>query len=157
MAERCRIGLCFNYDEQFTRGHKCKHIFDITLVNDYDMEEADPGLMMMISAQNSGVRGWRTMFLAGDVLGQGVRILINISATHNVIIINFARWVGLMERRINTTILIGSGDEIACWGACFNVPLRIDSKMFQIDAILVDLNTPWMADLNNILLNFTSS
>ena len=64
-----------------------------------------------------------------------------------------------MERRINTTILVGSGNEIACRGACFNVPLRIDFETFQIDALLVDigvdiaiiLGTPWMTDLGNVL------
>ena len=30
------MGLCFNCDGPFTRGHKCKHLFDITTVNDYD-------------------------------------------------------------------------------------------------------------------------
>jgi hypothetical protein len=34
MAEHHRSGLCFNCDEHFTRSHKCKHIFDITVVND---------------------------------------------------------------------------------------------------------------------------
>ena len=37
------MGLCYNYDEQLTRGHKCKHLCDITLVNDVDLD-----LMMMI-------------------------------------------------------------------------------------------------------------
>lgn len=44
------------------------------------------------------------------------------------------------------------------------MPLRIDSKTFQIDDLLVDLGvdvdvdlgTPWMADLGNILWNFAS-
>ncbi|CAN6305562.1 unnamed protein product [Urochloa humidicola] len=25
--ERCRLGLCFNCDEQYSRGHKCKRLF----------------------------------------------------------------------------------------------------------------------------------
>jgi hypothetical protein len=57
MANRRRMGLCLNRDEQFTCGHKCKHLFDNT--------------------QNSSVRGWRTMSLASIVLGHDVHILIN--------------------------------------------------------------------------------
>jgi hypothetical protein len=64
-----------------------------------------------------------------------------------------------MEHHINTMILIGSSNEIACRGACFNMPLHIDTKTFKTDTILVDLGvdidivlgTPWMANLGSIL------
>lgn len=49
-AERHRMGFYLNYDEPFTRGHKCKHLFDITLVNDYDFDDTDASLVMMIGA-----------------------------------------------------------------------------------------------------------
>lgn len=62
------------------------------------------------------------MFLADVILGQGVRILIDTGATHNVNDINFARIMGIMERRINTTIIIGSGTKITCRSASYNVP-----------------------------------
>ena len=49
MAERRRSGLCFNCDKPFTRGHKYKHLFDITAVNDYDNDtDVDNSLLMMI-------------------------------------------------------------------------------------------------------------
>jgi len=52
MAERRRSGLCFNCDEPFSRGHKCKHLFDITAINDYnnidDDADVDNNLLMMI-------------------------------------------------------------------------------------------------------------
>jgi hypothetical protein len=50
MAGRHQEGLCFNYDESFSCGHKCKMLFEITAVNDYNMEEADASLMMMIGS-----------------------------------------------------------------------------------------------------------
>jgi hypothetical protein len=138
------MGLCLNRDEQFTRGHKCKHLVDIT--------------------QNSSVRGWRTMFLKSIVLGHYVRILVDTGNMHNIIDINFARLVGLMERRIDITILIGSNNETACREAYFNMPLHIATETFQIGAFLVDLGVdidivlgmPWMADLGSILWNFAS-
>jgi hypothetical protein len=48
MAAQHQAGLCFNCDELFSRGHKCKMLFEITAVNDYNVEEADASLMMMI-------------------------------------------------------------------------------------------------------------
>lgn len=49
MAERHRSRLCFNCNEPFTRGHKCKNLFDITTINDYDTDDVDNSLLMMIS------------------------------------------------------------------------------------------------------------
>lgn len=82
--------LCFNCDEKFTRGYKCKHLFNITLVNISNGHEVDPSLMMMISAQNSSVCGWCTMFLVGSILGHGMLILVDTGAIHNILDINFA-------------------------------------------------------------------
>jgi hypothetical protein len=48
MVKQRQAALCFNYDELFSRGHKCKILFEITAINDYDQEEADASLMMMI-------------------------------------------------------------------------------------------------------------
>ena len=42
------MGLCFNCDETFTYRHKCKHLFDITLVNHYNFDDTNASLMMMI-------------------------------------------------------------------------------------------------------------
>lgn len=99
------------------------------------------------------------MFLAGAIMGHGVRILIDTGAMHNIIDTNFAHLVGIMELRINMTILVGSGNEIADQGACFNMPLCINTETFQIDTFLVNLSidvdiilaTPWMANLGTIL------
>ena len=102
----------------------------IIIDNDDDSTDIDPCMMMLIGAPNSAVRGGRTMLLAGAILGQGVRILVDTGATHNVIDSSTARTIGLGEHRITTTVLIGTGTELACRGACFTVPLRIDGKTF---------------------------
>lgn len=47
MVERRRAGLCFNCDEPFACGHKCKMLFEITMVNDCDMDD-NSNLMMII-------------------------------------------------------------------------------------------------------------
>lgn len=45
------------------------------------------------------------MFLASVILGQGVRILIDIGATHNAIDINFSKLMSIMECHINIIIM----------------------------------------------------
>jgi hypothetical protein len=163
MAERCHAGLRFNCDEPFAHGHKCKLLFDITAINDYDLEEADNSLKMMIGRTQSGVQGTSPMYLEGVINGVGVLVLVDSGLTHNVIEINVAHSIGLREQRINTTILVGSGNEVTCYAASFNVPLRIDSDAFDIDAYLLNitydfdvvLGTPWLASLGRVVFDFT--
>jgi hypothetical protein len=56
----------------FAHGHKCKLLFNITVVNDYDLEEADISLMMMIGRTQSGVQGASPMYIEGVINGTGV-------------------------------------------------------------------------------------
>jgi hypothetical protein len=57
MAKHRRSGLCFNCDGPFTRGHKYTHLFDITVVNDYDNNDddtdVDNNLLMTIGTGQS--------------------------------------------------------------------------------------------------------
>ena len=91
--------LCINYDEPFSHGHKCKHLFDITAVNDYDNIDddtnVDNSLLMMIGTGQFPVQGRPPMYLAGVVSGIGVHILVDTGATHNIIDSNVARLIGL--------------------------------------------------------------
>jgi hypothetical protein len=97
----------------------------------------------------------------GVMNGAGVHVLVDSGATHNVIDINVAHSIRLQEQRINTTILVGSGNEVSCHAASFAMPLRIDN---DIDAYLHDigndvdviLGTPWLASLGSVVWDFTN-
>lgn len=79
------------------------------------------------------------MFLVGAILESRVRILIDIGSTH-IIEASFTRLAGLTECHIDTPILISNKSRIACRGACFNIPLRVDNDTFWIDDFSVTLN-----------------
>jgi hypothetical protein len=163
MAARRQARLCFNCDEPFSRGHKCKLLFDITVINSYDTDDSDNSFMMMIGTANAAVRGCTPMYLTGVIAGTGVFILVDTGATHNIIDINVARLIGLREQRIDTTILVGSGNEVTCQAASFSTLLRVDDEVFTIDAFLLDigndidvvLGTPWLASLGRLTWDFT--
>lgn len=40
MADRCKLGLCYNCDEPYIRGHKCPHLFYLEVI-DYIIEEPE--------------------------------------------------------------------------------------------------------------------
>jgi predicted aspartyl protease len=104
------------------------------------------------------------MYLTGMVSETGVHILVDTGTTHNIIDINVARLIGLQQQRINTTILVSSGNEVPCRVSAFNAPLRIDANMFYIDAYLLDigndvdifLGTPWLASLGRLTWDFST-
>ena len=101
MAERRCSRLRFNCNEPFTHGHKCKHLFDITTMNDNnnnnDEADVDNSLLMMIGTDQSLVLGRPPMYLTGVVSETGVHILIDTGATHNIIDINVAHLISLLE------------------------------------------------------------
>ena len=70
------------------------------------------------------------MLLAGAILDQGDWILVDTDTTHNDMDSSITHINGLTECRINTTVLIRSNTELAYWGACFTVLLRINYKTF---------------------------
>jgi hypothetical protein len=104
------------------------------------------------------------MLLVRAILSKGIRILVAIVATHNVINSNITCIIGLAECHITTAMLVGSDTKLACQGDSFTIPLRIHTKKFQIDAFLLSigeyidviLGAPCLAEVGNTLWNFTS-
>lgn len=137
-------------------------LFEITVVNDFIAEDTPDSMMMMIGKPHSGVHGASPMYLEAVINRTRVIALVDSGATHNITDINVARAIGLNEQRIDTTILVGSGNEVSCRRACFNVPLRIASDIFDVNAFLMDigndidviLGAPWLAGLGRITWDF---
>jgi hypothetical protein len=141
-----------------------EHLFDITLVSDYDNDDANPGLMMMIGSYDFRVHGQCTMFLACAKLGERLHILIDTCTIHIVLDIKFSRLANLGEQCVYTTMLVGSGNDIAHPRAYLNISLHINTKMFQLNVLLMDLGVnvdfilcmPWLVVLGNIMWNFVT-
>jgi hypothetical protein len=105
------------------------------------------------------------MYIEGVINGAGVLVLVDSGSMHNVIDINIALSIGLQEQQFNTTILVGSRNEVTCHAASFNVPLRMDSDALNINAYLLNigndidvvLDTPWLASLGHVVFDFTNT
>jgi hypothetical protein len=79
--------------------------FSLIIDADADANAIDHNLLMMIVSLRSVILGRHTMCQAGAILGTDDHMLVDIGATHNFININFACIIGLMEQRINTSVL----------------------------------------------------
>jgi hypothetical protein len=103
--ERCRLGLCYNCDDKFTRGHNhvCKRLFLLE-----GFEEEDDGVATEITEDVrtedtpvfslqalAGVAFTDTMKLEVGLGSTSLVALLDSSSTHNFISEAAARWSGL--------------------------------------------------------------
>lgn len=70
MEERRSKGLCFNNDEPFTRGHKCKRLFWLELVEDEDGNAAEAAAIQEEQSEISlnaivGISSMQNMLIKG--------------------------------------------------------------------------------------------
>jgi hypothetical protein len=91
------------------------------------------------------------MYLVGAVLSIDNHMLIEIGVMHNFIHINFVCLLGLLEHRIHTTFIRGSGNEVPRRATAFVALLRIDTEIFDIDTHLLDIG-----NVNNYINNFAT-
>jgi hypothetical protein len=82
-------------------------------MNDYNTDDVDYNILMMLGTTQSTARGCHLMYLVGVVLDHGAHILVDTGTKHHIIDINFTRLISLLEQHINTTILVGSSTEVS--------------------------------------------
>jgi hypothetical protein len=165
MAERRRLGLCFNCDEKCTRGHNrfCKRIFfvdgveidDIADARDEDAKEAPLFSLQAVA----GVVVAGTMQIA---VGLGAALLVALldsGSTHNFISEEAARRTGLpLRQRPHPTAMVANGERITCAGVIRDAPLLINDYPFSAGLFVmplagydVVLGTKWLGALGPIV------
>ena len=102
MAERRKMGLCYNCDEQYIRGHKCARLFYLE-ASDYIVEEPDdtedapaappfdPDAPMISLSAITGIRAEKTMQLHVHIGAHQFTALLDSGSTHNFISTEAAR------------------------------------------------------------------
>jgi hypothetical protein len=167
MAERHRLGLCFNCNEKYTRGHNrfCRRIFFLDGVEIEDTAEATG------DAENIGeAHCFSLQAVAGDPLAGTMQIamvlgvaslvaLLDSGSTHNFISEEAVRRSGLqLLQRPRLTALVTNGERVTCAGVIRDVPLLIDGDSFPADLYVmplagydVILGTRWLGELEPIV------
>ena len=91
MEERRRLGLCFNCNEKFGRGHNrvCQRIFLIDLAaandDDDDAEESASDEPIVLVLAISGIRTRETMQMGITIGGASFLALLDLGSSHNFI------------------------------------------------------------------------
>jgi hypothetical protein len=167
MAERRRLGLCFNCNEKYTRGHNrfCRRIFFLDGVEIEDAAEAtgdveNDGEAPYFSLQVvAGVPMAGTMQIAVALGVTSLVTLLDSGSTHNFISEEAARRSGLpLRQRPRLTALVANGERVTYTGVIRDAPLLIDGDSFPADLYVmplagydVVLGTRWFGELGPIV------
>jgi hypothetical protein len=183
MAEHQLKCLCYNYNDKYFLGHKCKekNIF-MAISEDISEEDvetpfvsespestditppSDPPEVEPIISLNAltNFSAPQTLKLIGYIKHQKVIILVDSGSTHNFIHCCIAQETHCYIHAINNfQIMIANGGSMKCGGHCENVHLQIGdyhlkSHMFAIDMGGCDivLGADWLRTLGPILMDF---
>jgi hypothetical protein len=180
----CQLkGLCYNCDEKYFLGHKCKEQNLFMAISEDIQEEdvdtppmpespeisdinppSDPPEVEPIISLNALTRFStpQTLKLIGYIKHRKVIILVDSGNTHNFIHHRIAQETHCYIHAVNNfQIMIANGSSMKCGGHCENVHLQIGdyhlkSHMFAIDMGGCDivLGVEWLRTLGPILMDF---
>ncbi|KAL0378423.1 UNVERIFIED_CONTAM: Transposon Ty3-G Gag-Pol polyprotein [Sesamum radiatum] len=153
-------GLCFNCNEKFAPGHKCKAKQFLLLlpgesaldsVSSLDIEPdsppppplppsflsadsiPDPIHFHLSDAAVSGPVSPRTLYLRGCILGHFVTVLVDLGSSHNILQPRVAAFLELPNSLVAFFhVLVGNGASLSCAGYCLAVPLTLQSYKASI-------------------------
>jgi hypothetical protein len=166
MAERRSKGLCYNCDESFITGHKCKKLFLIEGIEEDESESeeettADPQISLH---DINGNHDSCTMKLLAKVAGTTVSVLVDSGSTHNFIREDLIPRLGLnVWKKSGLRVYVANGEKITGMGICKSVPFSVAKEMFQADFYTIPLagfdvvlGVKWLCTLGPILWDFSS-
>jgi hypothetical protein len=167
MIERRRQGLCYNCDEQYTRGYKCQKLFYLE-VTDFDedtsMAQAQPEDEEPLISLHAltGIRTDDTLQIRVQVGEHEFTALIDTGSTHNFFSTKAAQAVQLQfKANTGTRVVVANGDRVPCSGLARDMDIKIGQDVFTINAYSIPLDcfdmllgVSFLKPLHTILLDF---
>ncbi|CAA0831880.1 Unknown protein [Striga hermonthica] len=163
-AERRRLGLCYNCNERYSRGHNrvCRRLFYIDgfeLADDAAAVAPDAEAPVFSLHAVAGVPVSTTIQLPVSLAATSFIALVDSGSTHSFIGEAAARNTGLpVDSRPRLTAMVANGERVACPGVLRQAPVVIHGITFTVDLFVmplagydVVLGTNWMAMLGPII------
>ncbi|XP_014491240.1 uncharacterized protein LOC106753853 [Vigna radiata var. radiata] len=184
MLARREKGLCYNCDEKFHPGHKCKARFFLlvaeeTEVNNTtpsdDLAAPEPDPLLAHDIQNelssaqisfnalSGLTAPEALRFLGLISKKQVTILVDGGSTHNFIQDRVAKFLNLpLQPTPTLKVMVGNGSVIECHQFCPAVLLSIQGHIFTVDFHVlpisgadVVLGIQWLKTLGPIVTDYS--
>jgi hypothetical protein len=164
LQARREKGLCYNCDDRFVPGHRCKRLFNLLIVQPsssveegstlQQLEGDDPTLQDPISdpvqdpdpAQISlhalmGHTIPQTLRVMGQINHTPISILIDSGSTHNFLQDRIAKQLGLTITPAHYfKVLVGNGELLPCTTMCSQVTLSLGLHKFVLDLFVLPLS-----------------
>lgn len=173
LKERRQRGLCFNCDEKFSPGHRCKKLFLIEGVYEeeeigrledgepnYGEEEDVPEISLHAIA---GIPKPQTMRIKGVIQKNRIIMLVDSGSTHNFLSVDVASQLGLHpDKNTSFEVLVANGEKLISQGKCSNVQVWLNGTLFLLEFYLLSLGgydsvlgAQWLRTLGPILWDFS--
>lgn len=183
--EKRAKGLCFWYDEKFTKGHDCRKKRQLYFMQLPDEEEEESEyedsqetceneeVEVFIPSQPvqshltlhvmMGIHTFKTMRITGSAFGKPLHVLIDCGSTHNFLDFDYARKAGckLEETTPFHVDLAGNKRQISQY-ECKKFTWRMQGVQFQTDIMILPfggcdmvLGIQWLVTLGDIMWNFS--
>ncbi|CAL1395604.1 unnamed protein product [Linum trigynum] len=161
---RRAAGLCFNCDEKFVPGHRCKRPalllcdgFEEDYVEEVEKEEHEVSFHAM-----NGLSAGRTMRMWAKIGSAQLMVLVDSGSTHNFVASKIAARYHLPVTHVkNFDVRIANGEPLPCNSRHDDVKLAIQGLTFSLSLYAIDvagidvvLGIQWLASLGNVLCNW---
>ncbi|WVZ89950.1 hypothetical protein U9M48_036295 [Paspalum notatum var. saurae] len=151
MAQRRAAGLCYNCDEKFVYGHKCKRLFILEVVPDEEDAAEDEAPEQDNSTSDApaislhaltGIRSntYHTMRMWVNVGNVRLQALLDSGSTHNFMDSAVAAKLQLPSKRPTAMrVTVGNGDRVACSSLITDIDMVVGWTSFKVDCYVMDI------------------
>jgi hypothetical protein len=158
------MGLCYNCDEQFIRGHQCKRLFNLLITDDLEDGAADAeeeaalnvALMAEQPAQGgqvtpteetsrvslyaiAGIRTRETIVIPVFINGQCLKALVDTGSSHTFVDTAVVRRIKLASEPANLCVTVTNGDKVPCAAVAQGILMLIGREEFPITCFSIGL------------------
>jgi hypothetical protein len=171
MQDRRSRGLCFNCDERFVPGHRCKKLFVIEGIYTDEGDEEEPQILEEIGEDEepiislhalTGSPNPQTMRVRGSLGKLGVTVLMDSGSTHSFINPEVAHRLNLIPKQTGRMqVTVANGAKLNCTGLCAGLLIWLQGKPFTIDFFVLPMDvcevvigTQWLRTLGPIWWDF---
>ncbi|XP_026459667.1 uncharacterized protein K02A2.6-like [Papaver somniferum] len=172
--ERRKQQLCYNCDEKWHRGHRCK-TQTLFLIDKYDNQDEDEGTDEVAIEEESekevveiymhaldGSLAPQTMRVQGEIKKAKVTILIDSRSTHNFVDSVIPKRMGIKIIKDETfEVLVANGARMTCEGRCLDLDYKLNKYGFKrtfyvlsLGGCDVVLGVQWLETLGPITWDF---
>jgi hypothetical protein len=164
MLECRHMGLCYNCDEHFVRGHQCKRLFNLLITDDPEDgatdAETEAALHVAIMAEQptqeeqatpteetphvslnaiAGIRTRDTIVILVFINGQCLEALVDIGSSHTFVDTAVARRDKLESEPANLRVTVANGDKVPSAAVARGIPMLVGREEFSITCFSIGL------------------